>query len=195
MAEEIKDGISEREARTAALRKSYQAAISKEAKTSKNDATDEAAPEVKAVKKETAPKAAAQKKEAAPKAEKAPVKEAPKAAAPEKETVKEAAPVKAAAPKEEKAPVKEKAVKEAPKAEVKKEAVKPAAAKPERKAGEKYIKVTLILSTAGRLKKQQRTVEALGLIKIGSSKEFIDGPAVRGMIHRVRHMVKVEEVL
>mgnify|MGYP001474388591 CR=1 FL=1 len=56
------------------------------------------------------------------------------------------------------------------------------------------IKVTLIKSTIGRLEVQQKTVEALGLKKIGSSNVFEDGPEIRGMIYRVRHLVKVDEL-
>ena len=56
------------------------------------------------------------------------------------------------------------------------------------------IKVTLIKSTIGRVEKQQATVKALGLNKIGSSKEFEDNAAIRGMINKVSHLVKVEEV-
>lgn len=56
------------------------------------------------------------------------------------------------------------------------------------------IKVTLIKSTIGRVEKQQATVKALGLNKIGSSNEFEDNAAIRGMINKVSHLVKVEEV-
>ena len=56
------------------------------------------------------------------------------------------------------------------------------------------IKVTLIKSTIGRVEKQQATVKALGLNKIGASKEFEDTATVRGMINKVSHLVKVEEV-
>ena len=56
------------------------------------------------------------------------------------------------------------------------------------------IKVTLIKSTIGRVEKQQATVKALGLNKIGSSHLHEDSPAVRGMIAKVSHLVKVEEV-
>jgi len=56
------------------------------------------------------------------------------------------------------------------------------------------IKVTLIKSTIGRVVKQQATVKALGLHKIGSSKIHEDSAAVRGMITKVSHLVKVEEI-
>ena len=56
------------------------------------------------------------------------------------------------------------------------------------------IKVTLIKSTIGCLDKQKKTVQALGLKKIGSSDVHNDNAAVRGMIFVVKHMVKVEPV-
>ena len=55
-------------------------------------------------------------------------------------------------------------------------------------------KVTLVKSTIGCLKVQQRTVEALGLKKIRSFKILNDNDAVRGMIFRVKHLVTVEEL-
>ena len=58
----------------------------------------------------------------------------------------------------------------------------------------KKIKVTLIKSTIACLKNQKANVEALGLHKIGSSNTFDDTPIVRGMIKKVSHLVKVEEI-
>ena len=59
---------------------------------------------------------------------------------------------------------------------------------------DKKLKITLIKSTSGRLEKQKRTVEALGLTKIHSSVIVNDNDAVRGMIFVVKHLVKVEEI-
>ncbi len=56
------------------------------------------------------------------------------------------------------------------------------------------IKVTLIKSTIGRVEKQQATVKALGLNKVGSSRVHEDNAVTRGMIAKVSHLVKVEEV-
>ncbi len=56
----------------------------------------------------------------------------------------------------------------------------------------KAIRVTLVKSTAGRLKKHKACVAGLGLRRIGHSVEVEDTPAVRGMINRVSYMVKVE---
>ena len=56
----------------------------------------------------------------------------------------------------------------------------------------KAIRVTLVQSPAGRLKKHKACVAGLGLRRIGHSVEVEDTPAVRGMINRVSYMVKVE---
>ena len=56
------------------------------------------------------------------------------------------------------------------------------------------IKVTLVRSQIGIKPKQRGTLRALGLRKIGSSNVLPDRPEVRGMINRVPHLVKVEEV-
>jgi large subunit ribosomal protein L30 len=56
------------------------------------------------------------------------------------------------------------------------------------------IKVTLVKSTIACLKNQKANVEALGLHKVGSSNTFEDTPVVRGMIKKVSHLVKVEEI-
>ena len=55
------------------------------------------------------------------------------------------------------------------------------------------IKVRLVKSTAGRLKKHQACVAGLGLRRIGHTVEVEDTPSVRGMIERVSYMVKVVE--
>jgi large subunit ribosomal protein L30 len=56
------------------------------------------------------------------------------------------------------------------------------------------IKVTLVKSTIGQVVSVKETVKALGLKKIRSSKELEDSPAVQGMVKKVSHLVKVENV-
>lgn len=56
------------------------------------------------------------------------------------------------------------------------------------------IKVTLVKSTIGEVKAVKATVAALGLKKIRSSRELEDTPAIQGMITKVRHLVKVENI-
>ncbi|QOV19781.1 50S ribosomal protein L30 [Blautia liquoris] len=55
------------------------------------------------------------------------------------------------------------------------------------------LKITLVKSTIGAIPKHKKTVEALGLRKLNKTVEMPDNPAVRGMIHQVSHLVKVEE--
>lgn len=56
------------------------------------------------------------------------------------------------------------------------------------------VKVTLTRSLIGRPQTQRATVKALGLRKINSSVELPDNAAIRGQIHKVEHLVTVEEV-
>ena len=56
------------------------------------------------------------------------------------------------------------------------------------------LKITLVKSTIGAIPKQVKTVEALGLNKLNKTVELPDNDAVRGMIFKVRHLVKVEEI-
>ena len=56
------------------------------------------------------------------------------------------------------------------------------------------LKVTSVKSTIGAIPKQVKTVEALGLNKLNKTVELPDNDAVRGMIFKVRHLVKVEEI-
>lgn len=58
---------------------------------------------------------------------------------------------------------------------------------------DKMLKVTLKKSPIGAVPKNRKTVEAMGLRKIGKTVELPDNGATRGMIQRVRHMVEVEE--
>jgi large subunit ribosomal protein L30 len=56
------------------------------------------------------------------------------------------------------------------------------------------LKITLVKSTIGAIPKQRATVAALGLKKLHKTVELPDNGATRGMIQRVRHLVKVEEI-
>mgnify|MGYP003296676358 FL=1 len=56
------------------------------------------------------------------------------------------------------------------------------------------LKVTLVKSVIGQKKDQIATVEALGLKKIRDTKEHADNPQIRGMINKVSHLVKYEEI-
>jgi len=116
-----------------------------------------------AEKKPAAKKAAAEKAPAAKKAA------APKAAAPVNEA-------EAAAP-----------------AKAKKAAAKPRRApKKERAADQATVIVTQVGSPIGRRDDQRATLVGLGLNKIGRTRELEDTPAVRGMIAKVAHLLRVE---
>jgi len=57
----------------------------------------------------------------------------------------------------------------------------------------KKIRVTLIRSGINRPEPQKRTIQGLGLHKLGVAVTLPDNIAVRGMIRAVSHMVKVEK--
>jgi large subunit ribosomal protein L30 len=59
---------------------------------------------------------------------------------------------------------------------------------------EKKIRVTQIRSIIGQKPSHRKTIKALGLKKIGQSKEFNDTPQIRGMITKVNHMLTWEEI-
>jgi len=62
-----------------------------------------------------------------------------------------------------------------------------------KKAATKTLKITQIKSAIGTPEDQKRTVKALGLKRIGHTVEQSDSPAVRGMVFKVKHLLKVEE--
>ena len=55
----------------------------------------------------------------------------------------------------------------------------------------KIVKVIQEKSPIGRKAYQRQTLIGLGLNKIGRSRELEDTPSVRGMINKVKHLVKV----
>ena len=55
----------------------------------------------------------------------------------------------------------------------------------------KRVKVTLVKSTIGFDKKQAAVVESMGLRRLNHTVEVADTPAMRGMIHKVRHLIHV----
>ncbi|RPI55233.1 MAG: 50S ribosomal protein L30 [Acidobacteria bacterium] len=56
----------------------------------------------------------------------------------------------------------------------------------------KRVKVTLVKSTIGFGKKQAAVVEGLGLRWLNHTIEVADTPSIRGMIHKIRHLVVTE---
>jgi large subunit ribosomal protein L30 len=55
------------------------------------------------------------------------------------------------------------------------------------------LRVTQRRSRNGSDKRQLDTLRSLGLRRIGHTVEHTDTPQIRGMIHKVRHLVEVSE--
>ncbi|HLF59090.1 MAG TPA: 50S ribosomal protein L30 [Alphaproteobacteria bacterium] len=60
-------------------------------------------------------------------------------------------------------------------------------------SAKKKVRVRQIGSPIGRRSDQRETLIGLGLNKLHRVRELVDTPAVRGMISKVRHLVRVEE--
>ncbi len=56
------------------------------------------------------------------------------------------------------------------------------------------LKITWVKSAIGYKKDQKATIAALGFRKNGQVIEHDDTPQIRGMVFKVRHLVKVEEI-
>jgi large subunit ribosomal protein L30 len=63
-----------------------------------------------------------------------------------------------------------------------------------KKTKTKKIRITLKRSMYGRSPRQEKTLEALGLRKVGKSTEKEATPAIMGMVQKVAHLVEVEEI-
>jgi large subunit ribosomal protein L30 len=55
------------------------------------------------------------------------------------------------------------------------------------------LRITLVRSVIGRPKDQGATVQSLGLRRLHQTVEQPDTPSVRGMVNKVRHLVRVDE--
>ena len=56
------------------------------------------------------------------------------------------------------------------------------------------LRVTQVRSSIGTKPKHRGTLRALGLRRLGQSNQLPDRPEIRGMLARVPHLVRVEEV-
>ena len=56
------------------------------------------------------------------------------------------------------------------------------------------VRVTQVASALGRKPGQKETLVGLGLNKIRATRELEDTPSIRGMIRKVAHLIKVEEL-
>jgi large subunit ribosomal protein L30 len=56
------------------------------------------------------------------------------------------------------------------------------------------LRITLVRSTIGRPADQGRTVASLGLRKLNATVERPNNRSIRGMVTKIRHLVRVEEL-
>lgn len=56
------------------------------------------------------------------------------------------------------------------------------------------LEITYVRSAIGRPERQRRTLEALGLRRLRDTARHDDNPTIRGMIHKVQHLVEYREV-
>lgn len=56
------------------------------------------------------------------------------------------------------------------------------------------LRITLIRSGIGFESDQKRTIRALGLHRLHETVEHEDNRSIRGMIHKIEHLLKVEEI-
>ena len=56
------------------------------------------------------------------------------------------------------------------------------------------LRITWVKSAIGYAQRQKRTIKALGLTRPHHPVEHDDNPPIRGMAHKVRHLVSVEEI-
>ncbi len=56
------------------------------------------------------------------------------------------------------------------------------------------LRITWVRSAIGNSRDQRATIRALGLHRLNESVIHDDTPTIRGMVYKVRHLVRVEEV-
>lgn len=64
---------------------------------------------------------------------------------------------------------------------------------PKRQSSGKALRVTLVRSPIGYTKDQKATALALGLRRLNQTVEHRDTPALRGMLNKISHLIRVEE--
>jgi large subunit ribosomal protein L30 len=55
------------------------------------------------------------------------------------------------------------------------------------------VRITQVRSGIGQTQKHRGTLRALGLGRIGKTREHDEGPVLAGMLRKVRHLVKVDD--
>ena len=63
-----------------------------------------------------------------------------------------------------------------------------------KKAKKAMLRITLVKSPIGYSRRQKETIKALGLKRMWQTVEKEDTPVIRGMVDKVSHLVRVEEV-
>lgn len=58
----------------------------------------------------------------------------------------------------------------------------------------KKVRVTYVKSSIGYSERHKATIRSLGLHRLHQSVIHVDGPVLRGMLNKVNHLVKIEEV-
>ena len=64
---------------------------------------------------------------------------------------------------------------------------------PKKAASGKILRVTLVHSAIGFTRDQKATVRALGFRRLHQTVEHKDTPAVRGMLNKIIHLLRIEE--
>jgi len=64
---------------------------------------------------------------------------------------------------------------------------------PKKETSSKALRVTLVKSPIGYTVDQKATVRALGLRRMNQTVEHKDSPAIRGMLNKIIHLIKIEE--
>jgi len=66
---------------------------------------------------------------------------------------------------------------------------------PRKKQAAGKLRITYVKSQIGCSRRQKGTLRALGLKRLGDVAEHDDSPALRGMVHKIIHLVEVEEAV
>ncbi len=64
---------------------------------------------------------------------------------------------------------------------------------PKKQTTGKTLRVTLVKSPIGYTKDQRKTARALGLNRMNQTVEHTDNPALRGMLNKIIHLLRIEE--
>ncbi len=64
---------------------------------------------------------------------------------------------------------------------------------PKKEISGKTLRVTLVRSSIGYTKDQKATVKALGFRRLHQTIQHKDTPALRGMLNKIIHLLKIEE--